>query len=116
MVITDREIQKDLQEQDKDQEKVETVEETETRQEEVETGMKTTSARDDKRARDDEHAREDERARDDARVSVETWGDPGADGLAGSQPQGHQMRGGGKDRPQRVKKPVNKFVETGQKR
>ena len=81
------------------QEKVKTVQgKVETVQEKVETEMKTTSARD------------DERARDDVRVTVETWGDPGADGLAGSQPQGHQMRGGGKDRPRRVKKPVNKFV------
>ena len=39
--------------------------------------MKTTSAR------DDEHAR----------VTVETWGDPGGDRLAGSLPQGQQMRG-----------------------
>ena len=53
-------------------------------------------------------ARVDERARDDA--CVETWEDPGRGGLAGSQPQGQQMRGGGRDRPHRVKKPVSKFA------
>ena len=43
-------------------------------------------------------------------------GPEGADGLAGGQPQGHQMRGGCRDRPQRQKRPVNKFVKTRQTR
>ena len=65
-------------------------------------GSATTSARVNKRARVDEGARDD--------THVETWEDPERGGLAGSQPQGQQMRGGGRDRPHRVKKPVSKLA------
>ena len=66
-----------------------------TVQDEVEPGIKPTSARD------------DERARDYVRVTVKTWGDPGGDELAGSQPQGHQMQEGSRDGPHIEKRPVN---------
>ena len=58
-------------------------------------------------ARIDESVRIDERVRVDERANGE---DPGKGGLAENQPQVQQMRGGGRDRPCRVKKPVSKFA------
>ena len=65
------------------------------------------SARIDERARLDESARIDERARVDKRASVDKRA---RGGLAETQPQAQEVRGGDKDRPRRVKKPVSKFA------
>ena len=65
------------------------------------------SARIDEGTRLDESARIDERARVDKRASVD---ERARGGLAETQPQAQQMRGGDRDRPRRVKKPVSKFA------
>ena len=65
------------------------------------------SARIDKRSKLDESARIDKRARVDERASVD---EQARGGLAETQPRAQEMRGGNKDRPRRVKKPVSKFA------
>ena len=65
------------------------------------------SARINEGTRLNESARIDERARVDERASVD---ERARGGLAETQPQAQQMRGGGRDRPCRVKKPVSKFA------
>ena len=66
-----------------------------------------TSARIDESARINEGTRLDESARIDERARVN---ERARDGLAETQPRAQELRGGNKDRPRRVKKPVKKFA------
>ena len=71
------------------------------------------SARIDKGTMLDESARIEERARIDKRTRVNEQASVDKrprGGLGDTQPRAQEMRGSGKDRPRRVKKPVSKFA------